>query len=219
LAAAPSLDAPVRRLLVRRDDAARFSAILLDLPYFHRYAVEVIRYVTGLPARASSWGAAIHEGGAVALLGSLLAIARRERDDLLGARSRPIASRSAVRWIPSAGMQSHSTRPAAAVRDRFVVVERHLLNQRRGRARPGTDLPRPRPHQAFGTFHRGTMAESTTTVTTPRRRLHGHDSRSVARNPGSSHRRPRVCTAPRANDREQVSSASKSTTRQRCAHK
>jgi hypothetical protein len=94
--AAPILDASVRRLLVRRDDAARFGAIVPDLPYFHRYVIEVVRYVTGLPAQPSPWGAAIHDGGAVALLGDLLAIARRERDDLLGAIALGLASHCAM---------------------------------------------------------------------------------------------------------------------------
>ncbi len=94
--AAPALDAPVRRRLVRRDDAARLGAIVPDLPYFDRYAAEVVRYVTGLPARPSRWGAAIHDGGAVALLGSLLAIARRERDDVLGAIALGVASHCAI---------------------------------------------------------------------------------------------------------------------------
>src|SRR5688572_5737664 len=94
--AAPAVDVEVRRLLVRRDDAARFGAILADLPYFHRYVVEVIRYATGRPAQPSPWGAAIHDGGAVALLGSLLAIARRERDDQLGAIALGLASHCAI---------------------------------------------------------------------------------------------------------------------------
>src|SRR6187402_1018222 len=102
--AAPSLDAPVRRLLVRRDDAARFGAIVPDLPYFHRYAIEVVRYLTGLPAQPSRWGGAIHDGGAVALLGSLLEVARRERgrgqggarDDVLGAIALGVASHCAI---------------------------------------------------------------------------------------------------------------------------
>jgi hypothetical protein len=93
---APALDAPVRRRLVRRDDAARFGAIVPDLPYFHRYAVEVVRYVARLPAQPSPWGAAIHDGGAVALLGSLLAVARRERDDVLGAIALGVASHCAI---------------------------------------------------------------------------------------------------------------------------
>jgi hypothetical protein len=94
--AAPLLDAPVRRRLVRRDDAARFGAIAADLPYFHRYAAEVVRYLAGLPAQPSPWGAAIHGGGAVALLGSLLGVARRERDDLLGAIALGLASHCAI---------------------------------------------------------------------------------------------------------------------------
>jgi len=93
---ASALDAPVRRRLVRRDDAARFGAIVPDLPYFHRYAVEVVRYVARLPAQPSPWGAAIHDGGAVALLGSLLAVARRERDDVLGAIALGVASHCAI---------------------------------------------------------------------------------------------------------------------------
>ena len=94
--AAPNLDAPVRRLLVRRDDAARFGAIVPDLPYFHRYAVEVVRYVARWPAQPSAWGAMIHDGGAVALLRSLLAIARRERDDVLRAIALGVASHCAI---------------------------------------------------------------------------------------------------------------------------
>ncbi|HSK02769.1 MAG TPA: zinc dependent phospholipase C family protein [Kofleriaceae bacterium] len=96
--AAPDLDATVRRRLVRHDDAARFGAIVPDLPYFHRYAIEVVRYVTGLPAQPSPWGAAIHGegGGALMLLGSLLEVARRERDDLLGAIALGVASHCAI---------------------------------------------------------------------------------------------------------------------------
>jgi hypothetical protein len=96
--AAPDLDPPVRRRLARRDDAARFGAIVPDLPYFHRYAIEVARYVTGLPAQPSPWGAATHGdgGGAVALLGSLLAVARREHDELLGAIALGVASHCAI---------------------------------------------------------------------------------------------------------------------------
>ena len=94
--ASPALAPSVRRRLVRRDDAARFGALVPDLPYFHRYVVEVLRYVTRLPAAPSPWGAAIHGGGAVSLLGSLLAIARRERDDDLGAIALGLASHCAI---------------------------------------------------------------------------------------------------------------------------
>ena len=94
--ASPALAASVRRRLVRRDDAARFGALVPDLPYFHRYVGEVIRYVARVPAQASPWGAAIHDGGAVALLGSLLGIARRERDDDLAAIALGVASHCAI---------------------------------------------------------------------------------------------------------------------------
>jgi len=70
--ASPSLAAAVRRRLVRRDDAARFGALLPDLPYFHRYAVEVLRYVTRRPAQPSPWGAAI--GSSAMLFLTFLAV-------------------------------------------------------------------------------------------------------------------------------------------------
>jgi hypothetical protein len=94
--ASPVLTASTRRRLVRRDDAARFGALVPDLPYFHRYVVEVIRYVARMPAQPSPRGAAIHEGGAVALLGSLLDLARRERDDDLAAIALGVASHCAI---------------------------------------------------------------------------------------------------------------------------
>jgi hypothetical protein len=94
--ASPALAASVRRRLVRRDDAARLGALVPDLAYFHRYVAEVIRYVAHLPPRPSPWGAAIHDGGAVALLGSLLAIARRERDDEVAAVALGLASHCAI---------------------------------------------------------------------------------------------------------------------------
>jgi Zinc dependent phospholipase C len=94
--ASPTLAASVRRRLVRRDDAARLGALVPDLPYFHRYVGEVIRYVARLPAQTSPWGAVIHDGGAVTLLGSLLGIARRERDDELAAIALGLASHCAM---------------------------------------------------------------------------------------------------------------------------
>ena len=42
--AAPGLAPELRRRLIRHDDAARFGAILVDLPYFHQFALEVMRY-------------------------------------------------------------------------------------------------------------------------------------------------------------------------------
>lgn len=95
-AAGPGLDAAVRRRLVRHDDAARLGSILPDLPYFHRYAAEVIRYVARLPAQPSPWGTAIHDGGAISLLGRLLAVARREQDEVLQAIALGLASHCAI---------------------------------------------------------------------------------------------------------------------------
>lgn len=94
--AAPALSTSVRRRLVRRDDAARLGALVPDLAYFRRYVIEVIRYATGVPAQPSPWGAAIHDGGAVRLLDSLLMIARRERDEELAAIALGVASHCAI---------------------------------------------------------------------------------------------------------------------------
>lgn len=94
--AAPSLVASVRRRLVRDDDAARLGAILVDLPYFHQFAGEVLRYVAGLPAKPSPWGAMMHDGGAVQLLHALLDVARREHDDTLAAIALGVASHCVI---------------------------------------------------------------------------------------------------------------------------
>ncbi len=94
--AAERLSPAVRRRLVKYDDEARFGAILVDLPYFHRYALEVARYLTGRPAGPSRWGAELHGGGAVTLLAALLERARRERDPVLGAIALGVASHCAI---------------------------------------------------------------------------------------------------------------------------
>ncbi|MBA3498794.1 MAG: zinc dependent phospholipase C family protein [Deltaproteobacteria bacterium] len=94
--ASPALSTAARRRLVRNDDAARLGAILVDLPYFHRFTNEVLRYVVGMPAKPSVWGATLHDGGAIDLLGALIEIARRERDDVLGAIALGVASHCAI---------------------------------------------------------------------------------------------------------------------------
>ena len=95
--ASPSLDASARRLLARRDDAARLGALLVDLPYFHRFAGEVVRYLAGIPAKPSPWGPALHEdGGAVKLLHQLVRLARRDRDDSIGAVALGLASHASI---------------------------------------------------------------------------------------------------------------------------
>ncbi|HEU0035719.1 MAG TPA: zinc dependent phospholipase C family protein [Kofleriaceae bacterium] len=94
--ASPQLDPSVRKRLVRHDDAARLGAILVDLPYFHRFFEEVVRYVAKIPAKPSPWGATLHEGGAVELLRVLLDVARRERDDTIAAIALGVASHCAI---------------------------------------------------------------------------------------------------------------------------
>lgn len=94
--ASPRLDPAVRQRLVRHDDAARLGALLVDLPYFDRYASEVVRYVAGVPAKPSPWGALLHDGGAVALLGALIDVARRERDDTIAAIALGLASHCSI---------------------------------------------------------------------------------------------------------------------------
>jgi hypothetical protein len=94
--AAPTLDTSVRRRLIRREDAARLGALIVDLPYFHRFAGEVVRYVVGIPARPSPWGAALHEGGAVALLSELIRVARRDRDEIIAAIALGLASHASM---------------------------------------------------------------------------------------------------------------------------
>jgi hypothetical protein len=94
--ASPALAPSTRRRLVRNDDAARLGAILVDLPYFHRFTNEVLRYVVGMPAKPSLWGATLHDGGAIDLLSALVEVARREHDDVVGAIALGVASHCAI---------------------------------------------------------------------------------------------------------------------------
>lgn len=94
--ASPRIDPAIRARLVRRDDAARLGAILVDLPYFDRYASEVVRYLAGASARPSPWGAQLHDGGALALLEALIDVARRERDDTIAAIALGLASHCVI---------------------------------------------------------------------------------------------------------------------------
>jgi Zinc dependent phospholipase C len=94
--ASPRLGGAARRRALRHEDAARLGALLVDLPYFDRYAGEVVRYALGIPLRPSPWGALLHEGGAVTLLGALLERARRGRDAQAGAIALGLASHLAI---------------------------------------------------------------------------------------------------------------------------
>ena len=94
--AAPGLGASARRRIVRHEDAARLGALLVDLPYFDRYLGEVARYLLGVAARTSPWGAILHDGGAVSLLTALLDVARADPDPALGAIALGLASHLAI---------------------------------------------------------------------------------------------------------------------------
>jgi len=91
-----ALATPARRCALRYEAAARLGAVAPDLPYFDRYGEELVRYVARRPARASTWGARIHGGGAVVLVGVVLERARRERSDLLAALAMGLASHACI---------------------------------------------------------------------------------------------------------------------------
>ncbi len=56
----------------------------------------MVRYVAGIAARPSPWGAILHDGGAVTLLTALLDIARAEDDATFGAIALGLASHLAI---------------------------------------------------------------------------------------------------------------------------
>lgn len=91
-----ALATPARRCVLRFEQAARLGAIGPDLPYFDRYGEELVRYVARRPARASAWGARVHDGGAIALVAVVLEHARRERSDLLAALAMGLASHASI---------------------------------------------------------------------------------------------------------------------------
>ena len=94
--AAGGLGTGARRRISKDEDAARLGALLVDLPYFDHYVGEVVRYLAGRAARSSPWGAILHEGGAVTLLGALLEVARVEREPTIGAVCLGLASHLAI---------------------------------------------------------------------------------------------------------------------------
>ncbi len=93
---ATALSTPARQLLLRHGEEARLGALLVDLPYFYRFAAEVVRYVARRPPRPSRWGAELHQGGAVTLLHKLVEQARSTRDAALGAIALGLASHLAI---------------------------------------------------------------------------------------------------------------------------
>jgi hypothetical protein len=90
------LDGAVIRRVTRHEDAARLGALLVDLPYYHKFRGEVVRYVLGMPPKPSAWGDRLHEGGAVALLNALLEVARDAKDETMGAVALGLASHLAI---------------------------------------------------------------------------------------------------------------------------
>ncbi|MFO0553889.1 MAG: zinc dependent phospholipase C family protein [Polyangiaceae bacterium] len=90
------LDAGVRRCLVRFEDAGRLGAVLVDLPYFEGYALEVARYLVRATPRPSPWGAALHERAAVPVALALLEHARRTRSMEIAALGLGVVSHAAI---------------------------------------------------------------------------------------------------------------------------
>jgi len=85
-----------RAALVRHQDEGRAGAIVLDLPYFDRYAVEVVRYAAKLAPRPSPFGSVVHERAAVPILLALLDEARAARSEALAAMALGVASHATI---------------------------------------------------------------------------------------------------------------------------
>jgi hypothetical protein len=90
------LDPAVKRRRGQLEDATRLGALLVDLPYFHGFRREVVRYMVGLPPKASPWGDRLHQGGAVTLMNALLRLARDTADETIGAVALGLASHAAI---------------------------------------------------------------------------------------------------------------------------
>jgi hypothetical protein len=85
-----------RRAVMRFEDAGRLGAVVMDLPYFDRYAEEVVRYAARLKPRASPWGAIVHEGAAVPIVYELAKAAHRSRSLELAVLALGAASHAAI---------------------------------------------------------------------------------------------------------------------------
>jgi hypothetical protein len=90
------LPGEARRAVMRHEDAGRLGAVVLDLPYFDRYAEEVVRYATRLRPRHSPWGAIVHEEAAVPITLALASAAQRERSLELGVLALGTASHASI---------------------------------------------------------------------------------------------------------------------------
>jgi len=74
-------DGAIARLLTVHDREARLGAVLIDLPYFERFPVELVRYVARRPPRASAWGDRLHRAAPARVGLELLRMARASRRD------------------------------------------------------------------------------------------------------------------------------------------
>jgi hypothetical protein len=74
-------DAAIGRLLAVHAREAQLGAILVDLPYFERFPVELARYVARLTPRPSRWGDVLHRAQPARVGLELLRAARAARRD------------------------------------------------------------------------------------------------------------------------------------------
>jgi hypothetical protein len=91
-------DGAVQRLLAVHAREARLGAVLVDLPYFERFSVELVRYVAGRPPRPSRWGDLLHRKKPARVGLELLRAARAARRDGFIALALGYLSHAAVDW-------------------------------------------------------------------------------------------------------------------------
>jgi|SRR5579871_953185 len=72
-----SADGAIARALDAHPREARLGAVLIDLPYFDRFPVELLRYVARRPPRSSPWGDRFHRAAPSRVGLELLRAARR----------------------------------------------------------------------------------------------------------------------------------------------
>jgi hypothetical protein len=76
-----TLGSAAEALMQKHERETRLGAIFVDLPYFDRFALGVLRYVLKRPVTSSPWGAAFHTERPVALGKALLREAAALRAD------------------------------------------------------------------------------------------------------------------------------------------
>jgi hypothetical protein len=139
-------DGEIGRLLSVHEREARLGAVLVDLPYFEAFPVELVRYVARRPPRASTWGDRLHRAAPSRVGLELLRAARSARRDRLAALALGYLSHVAVdgalhplvNRLARARAEARGTTPAAEHREveKFQSV---LFHERRfGRDLMGT---------------------------------------------------------------------------------